>query len=558
MIHTIPDTFMGYTFSEEDKRNLSHVGELGKLVTLHEPPEGPIQAYVAFEPERQALVFMRQQDFRLPKQVKGVSLTPQQQQELASGKRIELAGLLSPTGKTYSASVQISAARRSLSIKPAQQRPLSSLDYKQIDLIEFFLHHEGLFHRRDKGSLTAQFVVFERGKGSGDMLIVSRAKNRYFNPNDDHERGTLLDYLAGKLQVNLQSKEGWRQVAEVVQRYLGNELPNHAIAEHGKTKSVDEPRKPTFSLLPFTERDYLIQSRHLSERTLEAPEFIGAIHNWYYRHEKSGNEYINTAFPVTWQGEVHALIIRNDDINISIGNKRLGIWQSQVDKVMHPKEIFITENPIDALAYHELHPPAQPLERLYLATGGTFSEHTPGYIQQLIDTYQPERIVLGNDNDQPGIKLNLRLLSALKNSEQENSLQLRFTAFKDQCRVELTGLPGQVEKLQETENFLYKALKLPPEPANSAVTKEPWQRTLTFPNRREYLVRAEKAILQLNGLSQQVHIIRPMEKDWNDQLGIKKGIPIPAKPNQEQSEAKRKVPALPKEDVIQLQPRIRI
>lgn len=61
-------------------------------------------------------------------------------------------------------------------------------------------------------------------------------------------------------------------------------------------------------------------------------------------------------------------------------------------------------------SYHQLYGPGPEESRLYVATAGNLSETQPNLIQYLIELYQPQQIILANDNDKAGTQQNVKLM----------------------------------------------------------------------------------------------------------------------------------------------------
>lgn len=401
---------------------------------------------------------------------------------------------------------------------------------RDIDLVDF-LEAEGFRVNLKKGLRHGKWVVLEQPT-TGRKLIVVRAASgqyQYFNPEDDRDRGTVVDYVAGKLGLDLRARDGWRELFGYLDRHRGHVSPTSA-----EVPSVTLPpattgavRSPSdFDLRPLTEPAYLM-SRGITERTLGSAEFWGKIFNRDHR-DKNGFLHTNTVFPLENEEGLLGIVIRNHRANYINGTKGEGLWVSNPASGQRPAELFVCESPIDALSYHQLHPPEAPGGRVYVATAGTLSASQPGAIQALIDRLGPGRVVLANDNDPSGMRYNLQLIGSLKVGA-EPAVAARVTRFTAAgCVLSLQSLtqpvkpPACAAQLAETLNARLNHGVRPGERraeitlANATANAN--LLAVSMPRERVFLLRAERTLLELRGLGGAVEIRRPVEKDWNDEL----------------------------------------
>lgn len=212
-----------------------------------------------------------------------------------------------------------------------------------------------------------------------------------------------------------------------------------------------------------------------------------------------------------------------------LGLKQEGVWVSGLPPENKVKELMICESPIDSLSYHALFPPAKDFERLYVATLGNISHRQPMTIQSLIAQTNPDRIVLGNDNEVSGIRFNLKLLGLLHTEEATPNVRMETSWGENSPVTMMTELTGFSPK--EVNAFLDKADLI----INSDVPADQTRAQIThyfqghgvdkvrieIPQIRPYLERAEDFVLQARGLTEKVTIHRSQQKDWNDELKAK-------------------------------------
>lgn len=407
-------------------------------------------------------------------------------------------------------------------------------DYRrEIDLVSF-LEQEGFRVKTSKGSRHSKWVTMEE-PDSGRHLIVSRKQSgeyRYYNPSDDFDKGTIIDFVASKKHYDLSSKKGWREVADYLNDYLGRPTHHLHTVQQQPSEEVKRNRAVTqyFELEPLKDTRYL-ESRGISPETLSSFPFGQRIFNQTFTNEDKTFKVINTVFPLENENGMLGLVVRNDNYNKIKGSKEDGVWVSNIDPTRPPKEVFICESPIDALSYHQLCPPAQPHERMYISLAGTPSHTQPLTVQRLISRLRPERIVLGNDNDPMGIYYNTLWLAQLNPARTPVGVGPvgRVLASERKCTVIFDGLPTGSPQMEAYMRYwqqgvavLNKGYESNEQRAKlevvgggpSAIT----QLRLDLPKQRPFLIRLEKMMADFRGLTQVVGVKRPMEKDWNDQL----------------------------------------
>lgn len=127
----VPEKYLGYTFSQEDKDQLKQKGELGKLVELDDQySKKKFKAYVGVDAETNSLTVWRADRVHIPLTIKGITLTKEQQGTLEQGGAIRLTGLTSENGQKFDADVQVAAGKRSLGFSPPSEAIKQTLDVK--------------------------------------------------------------------------------------------------------------------------------------------------------------------------------------------------------------------------------------------------------------------------------------------------------------------------------------------------------------------------------------------------------------------------------------------
>ena len=81
----------------------------------------PFKAYIGVDKETNALQAYRRDRLTIPTTIKGVRLTPEQQQLLEKGDPIRLTGMVGENGQRFDADVQISAAKKGFRFTASEQ-----------------------------------------------------------------------------------------------------------------------------------------------------------------------------------------------------------------------------------------------------------------------------------------------------------------------------------------------------------------------------------------------------------------------------------------------------
>ena len=108
--------YFGHIFSEEDKKNLLETGNMGRVVELKGRNGEYIPSFVSIDKLTNEVVAMRAENAFIPREIKGVQLTEQEQNDLREGKKVFIEGMISNSGKEFDAHIQINAERRGVEL----------------------------------------------------------------------------------------------------------------------------------------------------------------------------------------------------------------------------------------------------------------------------------------------------------------------------------------------------------------------------------------------------------------------------------------------------------
>ncbi len=443
-----------------------------------------------------------------------------------------------------------------------EPRKVDFEEFKQrINLVEYAMD-QGYVKDRKRSGGNSVTLYKDDAKGRDKIVVYTNQRGGvdiYFNPNDGADKGTVVQF---------QHRRGtgeWKDTIETLQRYIG-QVPQQQRPARPTPPPADQPI-PTreqavvrsFDLKPLTDDTYL-RGRGLSPATVNAPEFENTAFNRTYFDRSRGKQYTNTVFPIKNEQGTVAIIVRNDGLKMVEGPRGDGIWISN-PKVIEPggraDRMVISENPIDAMSFHQLKPPVEGEKRLYLGTAGNLSSGAPDTVQKLIDRYQPKQIVLANDNDNGGFRNNINLVGRLRypGVEESNNIQaqlavptpsqLRLTvsvSYPDQT----TG-KQQVQQLTERFSTALNKNTLDDEP-EARISVKGWQGNRTefevsMPNTRQNLIRTQNELVAAKGLNEVVAIKLPVHKDFTEDLQRNEKLTLPALPGEAKQQVAQAQPA---------------
>ncbi len=127
----VPDEFMGHKFTKEEKATLLNDRNLGKTVELTNRNGQKDTYYLSIDSKTNELVPLRTKNIQVPDKIKGVSLSEEQKQKLAAGKKIVLDEMTGRNGKKFSATLQVDAANRNINFSGFKMEKEKDLDLKE-------------------------------------------------------------------------------------------------------------------------------------------------------------------------------------------------------------------------------------------------------------------------------------------------------------------------------------------------------------------------------------------------------------------------------------------
>lgn len=108
----IPDEYLGHKFTKEEKGALLNDKNLGKTIELTSRNGQKDNYYLSIDSKTNELIPLRTSQINVPEKIKGASLSAEQKENLAAGKKVTVEGMMSKNEQKFSATLQVDAASR--------------------------------------------------------------------------------------------------------------------------------------------------------------------------------------------------------------------------------------------------------------------------------------------------------------------------------------------------------------------------------------------------------------------------------------------------------------
>lgn len=188
--------YFGHIFSDEDKKNLLETGNMGRVVELKNRNGEYVPSFISIDKLTNEVVAMKAENVFIPREIKGVELTPQEQNDLREGKKVFIEGMISNSGKEFDAHIQVNAERRG---------------------IEYIFENDKLFNRQSLGGVELTQKQVE-DLNAGKAIFVEGMERK---DGELFSSYVKLDEATGRpayTRYNPDSPEGAREI------YIPNEI----------------------------------------------------------------------------------------------------------------------------------------------------------------------------------------------------------------------------------------------------------------------------------------------------------------------------------------------
>lgn len=109
------DEYLNVKFTPGDQENLKKTGNLGRVAEVVDPDTGElIPSFISIDRLTNETVAVPVSAIRIPDEVKGVKLDPEQRAALSRGEGVYVEGMTAKSGKKFNATLQINADKRGL------------------------------------------------------------------------------------------------------------------------------------------------------------------------------------------------------------------------------------------------------------------------------------------------------------------------------------------------------------------------------------------------------------------------------------------------------------
>ncbi len=125
----IPDEYLSHKFTKEEKSALLNDKNLGKTVELTSKNGQKDKYYLSIDSKTNELIPLRTKNIKISDKIKGASLSAEQKQKLAAGKKVFLDKMTGRNGKKFGAALQVDAANRTIGFSGFKQE--KDLDAKK-------------------------------------------------------------------------------------------------------------------------------------------------------------------------------------------------------------------------------------------------------------------------------------------------------------------------------------------------------------------------------------------------------------------------------------------
>ena len=118
---SIPEEYMGHTFSKQEMAALLNDKNLGKTIELTNKKGVKENYYLSIDPKTNELVPLKTKQIQVPDKIKGATLSAEQKDQLAAGQKVTVYGMTGKNEKNFSATLQVDAATRKIGFSEFKQ-----------------------------------------------------------------------------------------------------------------------------------------------------------------------------------------------------------------------------------------------------------------------------------------------------------------------------------------------------------------------------------------------------------------------------------------------------
>lgn len=217
-------------------------------------------------------------------------------------------------------------------------------------------------YKINKSESTKKWMKLEHPLG--DKIIINTEKNLFFNPNNDNDKGDVIQFVCNRINgstfINVdKTAETFYKALVEINKSFGNHLntensniindKNNFLEKKEKHQAMQENK---WNHIPIKDYNFLTQERNISIDVLKSKYFKDRIFNTYM-NMPSGHTMTNTAFGKYINNELVGLEVRNKSIKVVLGDHN-GIFYSNTEGMKKIDAVFYAESVIDIASAIEI------------------------------------------------------------------------------------------------------------------------------------------------------------------------------------------------------------
>jgi hypothetical protein len=303
--------------------------------------------------------------------------------------------------------------------------------------------------RKDKGRGRSVTMGIPGGDGKWtDQIVVVNCQdpnsNYYFNRNEDSsDKGDLISFIQNHLSdfetrlcIHASDKRTGNYDVQAITAVLealsgmsfSNPVRSISMAQTDYSPAEFDITKYEVRDLNAVNRDFLVNTRHLSEKTVKL--FSRFLYSVAYK----GKRFYNVAFPYHIPGkqEVCNFELRNYKYkgHAAGGNKVNASWVATFAKEPYQvRNVFLFESGIDALSFFELNSAILSARLQSIALVSTGGSLTRAQVNALKEYFEMANFVCCFDNDESGVRYDITTACSVLNLSIERSVQENMVQF---------------------------------------------------------------------------------------------------------------------------------
>ena len=227
--------FFGHEFTKEDKENLLTTGNMGRVVELKNLKTGEIiPSVISVDRLTNELIALKTEYMKIPDEIKGVNLTPQQKEILQEGKPLYMEGMISKKGEPFGATLQFNADKRYVEFIFDREA-----GHEMKDILQ---NREGSYHQeiskifRGKELNKEQYHQFKEGQTVYLTGLVNKKGVEYSGY-------ITLNKETGITDFSFQNPDKLMEGAKPIEAHVTQTAVNSLGKTNEATKHIKEPLK---------------------------------------------------------------------------------------------------------------------------------------------------------------------------------------------------------------------------------------------------------------------------------------------------------------------------